>query len=60
MGCRSVFREVVKCLEEFGLELDLDHVQKIRREVRECQIEVRGCGQKSTMARASSDYQAGG
>ena len=30
----SIFWETVKCAEQFGLELDLDHVQKIRTDVR--------------------------
>ena len=30
---------MIKCAEEFGLELDLEHGQEIRTDVRECQIE---------------------
>ena len=41
---RSIFKEAVKCAEEFGLELDLEHMQKIRTDVRECQIENDGKG----------------
>ena len=29
----------LKCAEDFGLELDLEHAQKIKTEVRKCQIE---------------------
>ena len=39
MGRRSIFKEAAKCAEEFGLELDLEHTQKIKTEVRKCQIE---------------------
>lgn len=38
----SIFKLAVKCTEEFGLELDLEHVQKIRTEVQESQIEKLG------------------
>ena len=31
---RSILKEAAKCAEEFGLELDLEHVQKIKTEVR--------------------------
>ena len=36
-GRRSIFKEAAKCAEEFGLELE--HVQKMKTEVRKCQIE---------------------
>ena len=36
---RSIFKEAAKFAEEFWLELDLEHVQKIKMEVRKCQIE---------------------
>ena len=38
-GRRSIFKEAAKCAEEFGLELNLEHAQKIKREVRKCQFE---------------------
>lgn len=38
----SIFKLAVECAEEFGLELDLEHVQKIRTEVRESQIKKLG------------------
>ncbi|PFX17853.1 hypothetical protein AWC38_SpisGene17793 [Stylophora pistillata] len=39
MGRRSIFNEAAKCAEELGLELDLEHVQGIKKEVKRCQIE---------------------
>lgn len=38
-GRLSIFKEAVECAEEFGLEIDLEHVQKIRTKVRKCQID---------------------
>ena len=38
-GRRSIFKEVAKCVEKFGLELELEHAQKIKTEVRKFQIE---------------------
>ncbi|PFX32844.1 Retrovirus-related Pol polyprotein from type-1 retrotransposable element R2 [Stylophora pistillata] len=35
----SIFKEAAKCAEELGLELDLEHAQGIKKEVRRCQIE---------------------
>ena len=43
-GRRSILKEAVKCAEEFGLELDLEDLQKTRTEVRECQFENDGKG----------------
>ncbi|PFX21126.1 hypothetical protein AWC38_SpisGene14404 [Stylophora pistillata] len=34
MGRRSIFKEAAKCAEELGLELDLEHAQGIKKEVR--------------------------
>ncbi|XP_022783739.1 uncharacterized protein LOC111324448 [Stylophora pistillata] len=39
MGRRSIFKEVAKCAEDLGLELDLEHAQGIKKEVRRCQTE---------------------
>ena len=39
MGRRSISKEAAKCLEELGLELDLERAQKIKSEVRKCQVE---------------------
>ena len=36
---KSIFKETAKCTEEFGLELDLEHAQKIKTQVRTCQNE---------------------
>ena len=38
-GRLSIFKEAVEWTEEFGLEIDLEHVQKIRTKVRKCQID---------------------
>lgn len=38
-GRLSIFKKAVECAEEFGLEIDLEHVQKIRTKVRKCQID---------------------
>lgn len=38
-GRLSIFKEAAECAEEFGLEIDLEHVQKIRTKVRKCQID---------------------
>ena len=38
-GRLSIFKEAVECAEEFGLEIDLEHVQKIRTKARKCQID---------------------
>ena len=38
-GRLSIFKEAVECAGEFGLEIDLEHVQKIRTKVRKCQID---------------------
>lgn len=38
-GRLSIFKEATECAEEFGLEIDLEHVQKIRTKVRKCQID---------------------
>ena len=37
-GRRSIFKEAAKCAEEFRLKLDLEHVQKIKTDMRKCQI----------------------
>ena len=39
MGHRFIFKEAAKCGEELGLELDLERAQKIKSEVRKCQVE---------------------
>ena len=38
-GRRSIFKQAVKCTVELGLELDLEHAQKIKTEEQKCQIE---------------------
>lgn len=38
-GPLSIFKEAVECAEESGLEIYLEHVQKIRTKVRKCQID---------------------
>ncbi|PFX28749.1 hypothetical protein AWC38_SpisGene6490 [Stylophora pistillata] len=34
MGLKSIFKEAAKCAEEFGQELDLEHEQEMKKEVR--------------------------